>query len=75
MIEVKKEGILIKKKRIKGYKDSSIQLTQDLLSFENWSRELIDSRTKWFAEMFNILWGYQTTKKVEKFSNWYNSRP
>ena len=73
--EVKKEGILIKKKRIKGYKDSSIQLTQDLLSFENWSRELIDSRTKWFAEMFNILWGYQTTKKVEKFSNWYNSRP
>ena len=71
---VKKEGILVKRKKIKGYKDSSIQLTHDLLSFNEWSRELIDSRTQWFAEMFNILWGYQTNKKVEKFSIWHNSR-
>ena len=71
---IKKEGILDGKKRIKGYKDSSIQLTQDLLSFEYWSRELIESRTQWFAEMFNILWGYQTTKKVERFSTWHDSR-
>lgn len=70
----KKEGILNKNKKIRGYRDSSIQLTHDLLSFEYWSRELIESRTKWFAEMFNILWGYQTTKRVEKFSIWQNSR-
>jgi hypothetical protein len=72
---IKKQGILVGKKKIKGYEDSSIQMTQDLLSFEYWSRELIESRTKWFAEMFNIIWGYQTTKKVEKFSIWHNSRP
>ena len=72
---IKKQGILVGKKKIKGYEASSIQMTQDLLLFEYWSRELIESRTKWFAEMFNIIWGYQTTKKVEKFSNWHNSRP
>ena len=69
----KKAGISEKKKKIRGYKDSSIHLTRDLLSFEIWSRELIESRTRWFAEMFNILWGYQTNKKVEKFSIWYKS--
>jgi hypothetical protein len=72
---IKKKGILVGKKKIKGYEDSSIQMTRDLLSFEFWSRELIEARTKWFAEMFNIIWGYQTTKKVEKFSIWNNSRP
>ena len=67
---IKKDGITVGSKKIKGYKDSSIKLTQDLLSIDDWSREQIESRTKWFVEMFNIIWGYQTTARVEEYSTW-----
>jgi len=67
---IKKDGITVGSKKIKGYRDSSIKLTQDLLSIDDWSREKIESRTKWFAEMFNIIWGYQTTARVEDYSTW-----
>ncbi len=67
---IKKDGTIVGGKRIKGYKDSSIKLTEDLLALDIWSREHIESRTKWFAEMFNILWGHQTTSPVKKFTTW-----
>jgi uncharacterized protein with ParB-like and HNH nuclease domain len=66
----KKDGLITGGKRIKGYKDSAIKLTEDLLVVDSWSREIIDIRTKWFAEMFNIIWGHQTTTRVVKFTTW-----
>jgi hypothetical protein len=66
----KQDGLVVGGKKIKGYKDSSIKLTKDLLLMGDWSREKIESRTKWFAEMFNIIWGHQTTARVEDYSTW-----
>lgn len=68
--DLKKNGLMDSKKKAKGYKDSSIHMTKDLLSFQEWSRELIEARTKWFAETFNSIWGYQTSRKFKTFSSW-----
>jgi hypothetical protein len=67
---VKKIGFNIGKRKIQGYKDSSVQITKDLLGVEVWSKEFIEKRSLWFAEMFNIVWGFPTSKKVSSFTTW-----
>lgn len=67
---VKKNGLTHGRRKILGYKDSSITLTKDLLVFEDWSRELIELRSKWIADMFNIIWGFPNSKKVVEFKAW-----
>jgi len=67
---IKKNGVKTKKGKNKGYKDSSILLTTDLLSLPKWSKDSIDQRTAWFTEAFHIIWGKPGKKRVEKYSTW-----
>lgn len=67
---IKKNGVKTKKGKNKGYKDSSILLTTDLLSLPKWSKDSIDQRTVWFTEAFHIIWGKPGKKQVEKYSTW-----
>ena len=68
--DVKKNGFFIGKRKILGYKDSSVQITKDLLVLDQWSRDLIEQRSKWFAEMFNIVWGLPSNNRVVNFTSW-----
>lgn len=68
----KKNGLQLGRKKAKGYKDSALQITQDLMKFDSWDRELINKRTQWYVEMFNVLWGFGKTRKVVNFNEWLN---
>ena len=68
--DVKKNGFSTGRRKVLGYKDSSLQITTDLLGLDHWSKELIEKRSKWFAEMFNIVWGLPTNRRVISFVSW-----
>jgi len=56
------------------YPFSTIQLTLDINNFEIWTREVIESRTLWVAEMFNLIWHTSPTHgDVVTFSEWSRS--
>jgi hypothetical protein len=50
---LKKEGVGSKP----GYRVSNIATTSELLEIPDWTREVIDERTAWFAECALVLWG------------------
>jgi hypothetical protein len=54
-------------KKEKGYKDSKIQLTQDLLALEDWHSESIDIRQQWLALAASHVWSPEAARgdKVE----------
>jgi len=68
--DVKKNGFSNGRRKVQGYKDSSVQITKDLLGLDHWSRNLIEKRSQWFAEMFNIVWGLPSNKRVISFTSW-----
>lgn len=70
--DVKKSGIATGRKRIQGYKDSSVQITKELLGFDRWSKDLIEKRSQWIAEMFNIIWGLPSNNHPQSFTSWMN---
>jgi Protein of unknown function DUF262/Protein of unknown function (DUF1524) len=69
-INVKIQNDPFTKKKIK-YQESSINLVTDLLNFDEWSVEIIDQRTQWLAEMFEIIWSVEASQaKVTSFNEW-----
>lgn len=70
--DVKKNGFSNGRRKVQGYKDSSVQITKDLLGLDHWSRGLIEKRSQWFAEMFNIVWGLPSNNRVISFTTWLN---
>ena len=50
--DLKKEGVGTKK----GYRNSTVATTSELLVVQDWTREVIDSRTAWFADCALVLW-------------------
>ncbi len=45
--------------------------TQDLMIMPNWDRNLIELRTEWLAEMFEIIWSVSPSKDtVVSFTQW-----
>lgn len=70
--DVKKNGFSNGRRKVQGYKDSSVQITKDLLGLDHWSRGLIEKRSQWFAEMFNIVWGLPSNNRVISFTSWLN---
>jgi hypothetical protein len=50
--DLKKEGVGKKT----GYRISNIATTSELLDVQDWTREVIDSRTAWFADCALVLW-------------------
>lgn len=49
---LKKEGVGKKP----GYKNSNIATTSELLDVQDWTQDVIDSRTAWFADCALVLW-------------------
>jgi len=50
--DLKKEGVGKKP----GYKTSNVATTSELLDVRDWTREVIDARTAWFADCALVLW-------------------
>jgi hypothetical protein len=50
--DLKKEGVGKKP----GYRTSNVATTSELLYVQDWTREVIDSRTAWFADCALVLW-------------------
>jgi hypothetical protein len=50
--DLKKEGVGKKP----GYRTSNVATTSELLDVQDWTREVIDSRTAWFADCALVLW-------------------
>lgn len=50
--DLKKEGVGKKT----GYRTSNVATTSELLNVQDWTREVIDSRTAWFADCALVLW-------------------
>jgi hypothetical protein len=56
------------------YQESVINLVTDLLPIDKWDSEIIDKRTQWLAEMFEIIWSIDvTTDKVVSFNDWLSA--
>ncbi len=57
--------------KYKGYQDSTIKTTVELLSIEKWTAEVIDQRTEWFAAAALKIWSKelpkQTIERVDGF--------
>jgi len=51
--DLKKEGVGKKKP---GYRNSTVATTSELLVVQDWTREVIDSRTAWFADCALVIW-------------------
>jgi uncharacterized protein with ParB-like and HNH nuclease domain len=51
--DLKKEGVGKKKP---GYRNSNVATTSELLVVQDWTREVIDSRTAWFADCALVIW-------------------
>jgi uncharacterized protein with ParB-like and HNH nuclease domain len=58
--EVKKIGT----GKYKGYEDSTIKSTVELLSIENWTADVIDQRTAWFAAAALKIWSKDLPKQA-----------
>ena len=57
------------------YPFSTIQLTLDLNNFDIWTKEDIESRTAWVAEMFDRIWHSSPANgNVLTFSDWISNR-
>ena len=65
--DIKKTGI----GKYKGYDDSTIKTTVELLSIEKWTADVIDQRTAWFAAAALNIWSKklpkQTIERVDGF--------
>ncbi len=59
-------------KRDSEYDKSNVYITRDLKHFDEWSVDLIDLRTEWLAEMFDLVWSEDEASiaQVVKFSEW-----
>ena len=57
--------------KYKGYDASTIKTTVELIAIENWTAEVIDQRTLWFAEAALKIWSKnlpkQTVERVDGF--------
>ena len=62
-------------KRDSEYDKSNVYITRDLKEFEEWTVDLIDSRTQWLAAMFDLVWSADEalSAKALKFSEWVQS--
>lgn len=67
--EVKLQGNLDQK--YKGYSESSLKVTQDLLGIPDWTVEIARKRTAWIVESFLRLWSHGASSKVEPFTTRY----
>ena len=66
--EVKKTGV--DDPNYQGYSDSSIKVTSDLLTLNEWNIEKIRLRNNWFVESFLQIWSPNAIPNVESFSDW-----
>jgi hypothetical protein len=59
------------KSNFEGYKKSSLSITRDFSSIEEWSPKMINARTEWLKDAFVQCWG-PTLEKFEflPFSKW-----
>jgi hypothetical protein len=59
-------------KRDNQYDKSNVKITRDLKETSSWSIDLIDSRTLWLAEMFDLVWSLDDgdSNKVVPFHAW-----
>lgn len=64
------------KKRDEEYKKSNSVITRDLQDFSSWDENLIDQRTTWLSEMFDLVWSTkeQNQEKVVGFGKWIQSK-
>lgn len=57
--------------KFKGYEHSTIKTTAELLSIENWTSDVIDQRTEWFAAAALKIWSKNfpnhATERVDGF--------
>lgn len=62
-------------KRDSEYDKSNVYITRDLKGFEEWTVNVIDLRTEWLAEMFDLVWSPDVASmaKVLTFSDWFES--
>lgn len=71
-INIKVKNDPFQEKKLK-YEESQISIVRDLLDFDEWSTDLIEDRTKWLAEMFEIIWSVEpSTEPVITFAAWQN---
>lgn len=53
------------------YDESALVLTRDFLKITHWDEAMIQARTQWLSEMFDILWsGSTSSRDVVYFSKW-----
>jgi hypothetical protein len=66
--DIKKNG----QGRYKGYKDSSIAATSDLISISDWNSQTLESRTIWFANQALKFWSKSLqelrTPRLDRFT-------
>jgi hypothetical protein len=65
--EVKLQGNLDQK--YKGYSESSLKVTQDLLAIPDWTIEIAKKRTTWVVDSFLRLWSHGSASRVEPFTS------
>jgi hypothetical protein len=60
----------------KGYKDSNIDITEDLgLNVADWDRDVIAERNKWIADCFVKVWALEEDiPGIISFSEWQQTR-
>jgi hypothetical protein len=63
-------------KRDNQYDKSNVKITRDLKEISSWSIDLIDSRTLWLAEMFDLVWSLDDAdlNKVVPFHKWLSGK-
>lgn len=54
--------------KYQGYSESSLKVTQDLLSIPDWNIEIAKKRTVWIVDSFLKLWSHGSSSKVEPFT-------
>lgn len=59
---------------IKGYSSSVAQVTQELASIDEWTRDKISERGKWMGEVFCQIWAIEPATYVQSFSEWMAGR-
>jgi hypothetical protein len=63
---------LFDEKKSEYYQHSRMtSITQDLMAFPKWNRQIIEERTVWLAEMFERLWSIdRPDTRAIRFSEW-----
>ena len=57
--------------KVSEYATSVQRVNRELQHFEEWTSDLIQQRTQWLREMFEILWSIEPTQKVViSFNDW-----